>query len=286
MIGVPRVPCLVALAVAVGVTAPAPAHAGAWTRPRGDAYVKIAGAGIDTRSRYNQTGDRVGFGETGTPSPPVTYQSRELRLYLEYGATETVTLVGSCTYKELRTEQSAVVSESKGAGDLYAGVRIRLRGGAVPVSLSGDAKIPTGYDIREQPVLGGGKACLTGRLLVGTSLGRAYATADAGLTYRAGSFRNELVFSGEVGSRISGPIRARTRLHVTRALGSVGNRTQGAIFDPGLASPRMLLLDGAVGVDLGEGVSVEAALSNALSGRDALAGNTVEIGLVMMLGEK
>ena len=151
----------------------------------------------------------------------------------------------------------AVIHETNGGSDLYTGVRYRLRGGAVPVSLSGEVKIPTGYDIDEQPALGAGKADLAGRLLVGTSFGRAYVTGDVGFVYRAGRYRNEMVFSGEAGSRLVGPIHARTALRGVRALGDPGDVQQGVIFDPGLSSPRMLLLDGAVGLDTGDGVSVE-----------------------------
>ena len=271
------------MAMAIAIAAPGPADAGAWTQPKGGAYIKIAGAGLDTRARFDRDGTRVAFGDDGDRSS-TRYRSRELRLYAEYGASDAVTLYGSAAYKDLATEQVAASLESNGRSDVYAGVRYRLRPGAVPVSLSGEVKVPTGYDTGEQPALGAGTTDLAGRLLVGTSFGRAYATGDVGFVYRSGRYRNEFVFASEAGSRLIGPVYARTVLRGVRALGAAGAAQQGVVFDPGLSSPRMLLLDGTVGLDIGDGVSVEGALSHVVSGRESLAGNTVEISLVMLWG--
>ncbi len=271
------------IAAAIAAAAPGPAHAGAWTQPKGSAYIKIAAAGLDTRTRFDRNGARVAFGEDGDLSS-TKYRSRELRLYAEFGASDAVTLYGSAAYKDLAIEQVAASLESNGGSDVYAGVRYRVRAGSVPVSLAGEAKIPTGYDIDEQPALGAGTTDITGRLLVGTSFGKAYATGDVGFVYRSGRYRNEFVFSSEVGSRLFGPIYARTVLRGVRALGAAGAAQPGVVFDPGLSSPRMILLDGTVGLDVGDGVSLEGALSHVLNGRESLAGNTVEISLVMLWG--
>lgn len=274
------------LLLAVSIMVPCSAHAGAWTQPRGNAYIKVAAAGLDTRSRFDRDGSRVGFDDGGGLTRSTEYRSRELRIYAEYGASDAVTLYGSLAYKDLATEQLASRFEARGGSDLYLGVRHRLRHGSVPVSLSIDAKIPTGYDIADQPALGAGKADLGARLLAGTSFGRAYVTGDAGFVYRAGRYRNEMVFSGETGSRLVGPLYARALLRGVHALGEPADADQGAIFDPGLSSPRELALAGTVGLDVGDGVSLEAALSHVLGGRDALAGNTVEVSVVMLLGSK
>ena len=274
------------LLLAASILVPCSAHAGAWTQARGNAYIKVAAAGLDTRSRFDRDGNRVGFDDGGGLTRSTEYRSRELRIYAEYGATDAVTLYGSLAYKDLATEQLASRFEARGGGDLYLGVRRRIHSGNVPVSLSIDAKIPTGYDITDQPAMGTGKADLGARLLAGTSFGRAYVTGDVGFVYRSGRYRNEMVFSGETGSSLLGPIYARTVLRGIHALGEPADTDQGAIFDPGLSSPRELSLAGTVGVDVGDGVSLEAALSHVLGGRDALAGNTVEVSVVMLLGSR
>ena len=273
-----------AVLVVASILAPASARAGAWTQPSGTAYIKVAAAGLDTRSRFDRDGNRVGFDDGGGLTRSTEFRSRELRIYGEYGASDAVTIYGSLAYKDLATEQLASRFEARGGGDLYAGVRYRLRDGSVPVSLSIDGKIPTGYDITDQPSLGTGKADLGARLLAGTSFGRAYVTGDAGFLYRSGRYRNEMVFSGEAGTRLPGPIYTRALLRGIHALGRPATEDQGAIFDPGLSSPRELLLVGTVGLDVGDGVSLEAALAHVLNGREALAGNTVEISVVMLLG--
>jgi len=86
--------------LALLIVAPGSADAGAWTQPKGSAYIKIAAAGLDTRSRFDREGHRVGFDDLGgTTSLATEYRSREIRIYAEYGASDAVTLYGSLAYR-------------------------------------------------------------------------------------------------------------------------------------------------------------------------------------------
>lgn len=272
-----------AILALVGVL-PGFAIAGAWTEPQGGAYVRFAGAGIDTRDRFDSEGNRVAYDDGGAAGP-VRYRDRELRLYAEYGLRDAVTLYGSATYKSVRTEQGTASSENVGVSDLGIAARVRVRGGGAPIALAVEALVPSGYSTTGSPTLGSGEAQITLRGLWGVGLGRAYATGDAGFTYRAGRYRNELVYSGEAGSRLMGPAYARVVARGVRAFGEPSGRPQGAVFDPGLTSPRSLELAATAGVDLGGGVSLEGGLTHALSGRDSLAGNSLELALVMAFGQ-
>jgi hypothetical protein len=258
------------------------ALAGAWTEPEGGAYARITGAAIETRERFDAAGRRVAFG-AGTPAgDDASYRSRDVRLYGEYGFRDGVTLFGSIGYKILESGPPGARAEASGLADAVLGARLSLQRHPAPVSLSLEAKIPTGYEPEDEPALGSGTIDVAARVLAGYSFGRAYATADAGFRVRAGGFRDELLYSGEVGSRLVGPAYARVVVRGEHALGAATS-IQGAIFDPGLASPRRVTLEGVVGIDLGGGVSLEGGMSRALSGRDALAGSAVELGLVMLL---
>lgn len=254
-------------------------EAGAWTQPVGGYYGRIGFAGIDTHARFDGSGDRVAYQTSGTIARDAEYRSRELRGYGEYGVLERLTLYGSLSYKRLAVEEQAALHETNGPGDLYLGARGRLTRGGPPLSIAGEVKLATGYSTDENPSLGAGQSDATIKVLSGLSGARWYATGDLGWTHRAGSFQNQLVSSLEAGGRAGSRLGGRAVLRWARSIGELRALPAGG-FDPALASPRMLVLDGAVSADVGANVSLELAVSSTLSGNNSLAGNTLEIAVV------
>jgi len=227
------------------------------------------------------------------PPRDTEYRGREIRLYGEYGVLEGFTAYGSFTVKQVRiTEPLFIVPgrvlpesvhQTTGAGDVYLGGRLRLRRGPEPVSLSAEVKIPSGYSARANPSLGTGQADVTLRGLVGASARWIYATADAGWTHRGGPYQDEALFSFEVGGHTLHYYTWRGVIRGVRSVGISSVALNEAVFDPALASPRSLTLDAVVGDDVLPGLDLEAGISHVLSGRNVLAGNTLEVGLAFSI---
>ncbi len=277
-------------AVLVGFGLPAVASAGAWTQPRGDSYVRVAFAWSSSRTRFDAQGEKVGLEAPGLPVRGTEYRDLELRVYGEYGFADRLTAYGSVTYKRLRLfEPVAVVRggvlpeathNTNGLADVYLGGRLRILDGSVPVSLASELKLPGGYSASASPSLGTAETDVTVRGLVGGSVGWAYATADAGWTYRGGTYQNEVLYSGEVGGNLFSPYYSwRCVLRGRRSLGETVQLSDLAVFDPSLASPRELELSAVLGDELFEGVHVEAGITHIISGRNSLAGNAFEVGI-------
>jgi hypothetical protein len=265
----------------IAVSSPTRADAGAWLQPEGRGYLRLSYFGMDTSSRFDESGARTGLFTRSGGSRPVEYGDREIRGYAELGVSDRVTAYGSLAWKRVRNTQPTAVFETTGPGDLHAGARYGLARGRVPLSVAFELKIPTAYDETDAPALGAGAVDGTARALIGTSWGWGYTTADAGYGVRGGGYRDELLLSGEVGSRFAGPLYGRTVARGVYALGS--GSTSGAaereVFDPGLASPRSLVFSGTLGVDVGRGLAIEATFEHAAGGRDALSGNGLELAL-------
>lgn len=278
------------VAVALLATLPASARGGAWTQPTGHVYARAFYAHLNSRVRFDEHGKRVGLEATGQPVRGTEYSLRELRLYGEYGAAGRLTLYGSTAYKRARlvVPQGIVFGrvaapeshQTSGFGDLNAGVRLRLLDGRVPVSLAGEAKVPTGYSPTANPALGNGERDITARALAGTSVGPAYVTADVAWTHRGGAFVDELGGSFEAGGRLLDYYTIRGVIRGVRPVGTPRFTSDDALFDPATSSPRSLTLDLAVGAEVLAGITLEAAFSKIISGENTLAGNAFEAGLV------
>jgi hypothetical protein len=256
------------------------ARAGAWTQPQGHYYARVSVAGVNSLTYFDESGRRVAFRAAGSVPLDAVYEGRELRAYLEYGLRDRLTLYGSGAYKSLALDERRVRREQSGLGDLALGGRWRLRGGGLPLSLVGEVTVPPGYSTDEVPALGAGAFAATFRGLLGASRGMFYATADGGLRWRGGGYRDEIVGSLEAGGRLPGMFAGRLVLRYERSIELRETAPAGAAFDPAMTSPRRLTIDGALSLEIQPGLEVEATISHVWSGRSALAGNTLEIALV------
>ncbi len=270
----------ICLALAMAATLwPSGSRAGAWVQAEDRGYFRIGYFGMDSRSRYDGNGDRIGLYTRSGGSRPVEYGDREIRGYGEYGISDRVTAIGSITWKQLQNRQPTTVFETTGSGDAHVGARIGLHRSTVPLSAEIELKIPTAYDETVAPALGSGSTDAVVRFLAGTSWGKGYAVSDVGYNLRGGGYRDEFRYTGEVGNRLVGPIYGRAVARGITALGSGGSPAESVrdVFDPGLASPRSLSLTGTLGCDVGGGLAVEASFEHVAMGREALAGNGLEL---------
>lgn len=272
--------CAAAVLLLAAFGAPESSHAGAWTQPAGHYYARVSVAGVNSLTYFDESGRRVAFRAAGSVPLDAVYEGRELRAYLEYGVWDRLTLYGATAYKSLALDERRVRREQSGLGDATLGGRWRLLRGRAPVSLAGEVTFPAGYSTERDPALGAGAFELTVRGLLGASRGRFYATADGGLRFRNHGYWDELVGSMEAGGRLPGMFGARIVLRYERSIAAPGPAPAGESFDPALASPRRLTIDGAVSLEIQPGLELEGTISHVWSGRNALAGNTLEIALV------
>ncbi|TMQ63589.1 MAG: hypothetical protein E6K77_04945 [Candidatus Eisenbacteria bacterium] len=267
--------------ILAALAAPTCAHAGAWTQDPGSLYARLTYAGITSGTRFDAVGERVGLEPRftfGAPDGATEYRGREARVYVEYGLIERFTTYGSVTWKRVVTDEPVVKSTNSGFGDLILGGRYRVLRGRVPLSLASELKIPTGYSRESTPSLGAGDLAHTLRGLVGASWGWLYTTADAGWTRRTKGYPNEYVYSAEVGGTLPFSLSWRSVVRGVRSTAQKGMPIGGALFDPERASSRLLTLDGVLGIPIFPGLHLESGVSHVLDGRNALAGNTLEVG--------
>lgn len=266
------------------------AGAGAWTQSPTQLYGRLTYAWLDSRTRFDAQGNRIGLEEPGQPARDTEYRDREVRAYIEYGVAERLTAYGSFAYKRLQLVEPTLflpgrvipeaIHRTSGVGDFYLGGRVGVVRGSRPLSVATEIKIPTGYSARTYPSLGTGKADATIRMLLGASAGWVYATLDAGWSYRGGSYQNELLYSFELGGRILQRYYSwRGVVRGVRSLGEPPTRLGAAAFDPNLASPRAHTFDVIIGAQVLPSLDLEAGMSHVLSGHNSLAGTTFEIGM-------
>lgn len=191
----------------LGVVVP-DARAGAWLREPGGWYVRTAWLNHTTRDRWDCEGVRASAEPFGG-----RYREQLLFGYVEWGATERLTLVGSLGYKDARIVGAQVPDYgTRTTTDLRLGTRVGLHRGSWPVSAEVTLAAPT-YPRTDptQPVGGreqflpGGTGRIEGeaRLLVGRSLFPfpLYANLDLGYRARGGAFGDQWLLAFETGGQ-------------------------------------------------------------------------------------
>ena len=177
--------------VLLGATFPGIALAGAWTRERGEAYVKAAVARLTAEEMYDRDGEREPLSD-----PALFDRSRYLEigaaLYGEYGLRGRLTLLGYLPFKVVEFEGDGPAGESNGEddgfGDLHLGARLQLHRGSWLAALEPDLKLPL-YSRDEGgaefvPPLGSGFVDFGAAVSVGASIPRANGYAQGSLGYR------------------------------------------------------------------------------------------------------
>jgi hypothetical protein len=108
-----RILCLRILAFGAFLLTTAEAQAGAWLEPPGQGEVILGGTFSDSLRAYDVNG-RV--------APVASYKKFELTAYMEYGATEAITLIATPSVLDFR---------AKPPGESYAGMGVLEAGGRV-----------------------------------------------------------------------------------------------------------------------------------------------------------
>jgi hypothetical protein len=268
-----------------------PCGAGPWTRPRGGHYTKLSLSYLYTDTEFDDRGDEVALLTSNPLVQSAAYREVDLSAYVEYGLTDRVSLVGALPFKILtsrRTELNDLADHVRevdvtnaGLGDLSIGARQALLAGRRPVSVELVAKVPLGYDSTPDnggPALGSGDVDLAAALLAGTSIGGAYTTASASYRFRGGPLADDVGFSAQVGG-------ARGRMSAQALVEGWYSTVDPEPLDVSstmtVTNQDVLKLIASLGWQMGPGASVAAEVYHVLQGRNAPAGTTAALALVL-----
>jgi hypothetical protein len=182
-------------------------HAQAWTMPRGEHFVKLAGGYIIAADQYTFDGRIVDFvnGKSGN-----AFTDQSLYLYTELGLFQNLTMVVSIPYKRIFIEDLAYRYRTFAMGSGTLGLRIGLmplfgvRPSAVSMALNLAVTAPMGYSRNYAPSAGPGQLDAQAVLGIGLSFypTAAYLQASGGYRYRSSVYALSRAQSCNVGADI------------------------------------------------------------------------------------
>lgn len=190
------------LTLSVAATHGSSARAGAWTQPRGQAWLKVAGIYQFADEFYANDPAVLANGRVVSPGDSRPYDedgsSRQRMLWLEaeVGLTDRWTVGVQAPWKDLRFEDRVQVTRSWGWGDVRAVNRFALLTGPHRLTLRNAVKLPTGRfsTATGQIPIGENQTDIETTLQWGHGLGRALSWVGAEGGYRIRLEDSELGF--------------------------------------------------------------------------------------------
>ncbi len=167
------------IAVSVLLSSPASSQAGAWTQPKGEGLAVLAYYFYTTDEQFGDGWKREDFGFDGR------FTKNEWNLYVEYGLTDGVTLIGNFFLDGLAFENEFGRDTNFGLADQEIGLRYRLSE-KIPQALQLMVKIPGPYDVNDSPALGNGQTDVELDYFIGHPFpfGSRWGFVDVGVGYR------------------------------------------------------------------------------------------------------
>ena len=261
---------LTVMTATAGILIPGYCFAGAWTLPEGKVYDKVS------VNRY-------------TSEPEFT--DANLGNYIEYGLTDTLSIINSIYYKQIRNtftiSGTTTTTTTTGISDIEIGLKHKLAEGPNGIfSQQLLVKIPGAYDKNSILPLGNGQVDVEYRVLYGLSLWRwfpGYANFEAGYRYRAEAPSDEFRYLAEIGTDITNRLYARVKLDGIRSMNNAdstanitGNPTTGPQFD-------LQKLDTALGYKLTDAWGLEFGYTPTLYAKYTAKGTTYSVGIIYVL---
>lgn len=246
--------------------------AGAWTLPEGKLYDKVS------LNRY-------------TADPEFT--DTNIGNYIEYGLTDTVSIINSIYYKQISntftvsSTSSTTTTTTTGIADIEIGVKHKLAEGPNGIfSHQAIVKIPGAYDKNSILPLGNGQVDAEYRILYGLSLSRwlpGYANFEAGYRYRAEAPSDEFRYLAEIGTDITERLYARVKLDGILSMNNAdstanltGNPTTVSQFD-------LQKLDTALGYKFTDTWGLEFGYTPTLYAKNTAKGTSYSVGVTYLL---
>lgn len=261
---------MIALTIIAGILLSNYCFAGAWTLPEGKLYDKVS---------LNQYTSDPDFTDTN------------LGNYIEYGLTDTISLINSIYYKQISNTftiaGTTTTTTTTGIADIEIGVKHRLAERASGIfSHQVMVKMPGAYDKNSILPLGNGQVDVEYRLLYGLSLWRwfpGYANLEAGYRYRAGTPSDEFRYLAEIGTDITERLYARVKLDGIFSMNNADN-TANISGNPTTVSQFDLhKLDTVVGYKLTDTWGLELGYTPTIRARNTAEGTTYSVGVSYLL---
>ncbi|MBN2706724.1 MAG: hypothetical protein JXR89_09830 [Deltaproteobacteria bacterium] len=263
---------LAALLIGSGLNSAA--WAGAWTNKQNGMYNKLALNYFASRDYYDDDGDRHGLAYDGK------FTDINLNWYLEYGLTDSLTLIGSLYYKWLEEENDYFRAESDGVGDIEVGLKWKILDDPLLLAVQGLTKVAGPYD-DEVPGLGSDQTDFELRLLLGKSLYPLplYMGLEAAYRWRTQAPSDEWRLLAEIGGNAGKYFYGRVKLD---CIFSANNADEGAGYTNITLTPEydLITLDASVGVNFNQHLSLELSYKPTLAGENTAAGYTVSTALI------
>lgn len=248
--------------------------AGAWTMQKGKLYDRVAGNVYFADDNFEKNSRRTDFPANGK------FTDINLSNYIEYGLTDSITLINSLVYKRIENENDTVKETTYGVGDIDLAARYKLYDGTAGVlSTQGTVKIPEAYDKNKALPLGNGQYDAELKLLYGRSLWPhipGYCSAEIGYRWRFQDPADELRYLVEFGMDFTKALYGRIKLDGIMSMDNgkktdvSGNPTTTNNFDLGK-------LDIALGYKFTPAWGMELGYTPAIYGQNTAAGATYTI---------
>lgn len=286
-----------AVGVAVLLAAVAGARAQAWLAPPDGYYFKLAANYLESGEEFNASGQLQPIFADDPTRTSTSFREMSLLSYLEYGLSESFTLVAALPFKVLTSRDTRSLPgepvrrnelTNAGLSNLFLSLRVPLVQRSTAVALQGGVKLPLGYEKdpdNNGPPLGTGEVDMEVHLLLGQSLYPlpGYVGAGAGYRLRGGSLHDEMLFSLEGGwtiarvfvkLRLDGLVNVEDPPDLSGAAGADNSVIEGDqdIFK---ISPTMQY-------NFGGGLGVAAEAFHTFAGKNTVAGTTWSLGLVVV----
>jgi hypothetical protein len=261
---------LIAITIMAGFIISNYCYAGAWTLQEGKLYDKVS------LNHY-------------TADPDFT--DTNLGNYIEYGLTDTVSLINSIYYKQISNtftvSGTTTTTTTTGISDIEIGLKHKLAEGPSGIfSHQVLVKIPGAYDKNSILPLGNGQIDVEYRILYGLSLWRwfpGYANFEAGYRYRAEAPADEFRYLAEIGTDITNQLYARAKLDGIRSMKNAGSTTNLGGNPTTEYQFDLLKLDTALGYKMTDAWGLEFGYTPTLSARNTAKGTTYSLGFTYLL---
>lgn len=190
-------PIVRALSVALVLSSlPSTALAGAWILPPGDWSSEIRGTFFNADTYRDLDGERVPFPSGGV------IEERSLAAINEFGWKDRASVFVGIPFVSTsqRFGDDSRLPTQTVFGDLRAGARFALKGGATALTLNAEWKAPMGYNRNIQPAPGTGTQDVAGTLAFGAPLGgRGFIELEAGYNYRFEDPADQMIAGASAG---------------------------------------------------------------------------------------
>ncbi len=244
--------------------------AGAWTANQGSMYQKLSANCYYADQRFDKDGDTADFSDNGE------FTDNNISYYGEYGILDSLTVIGSFSYKWLKDETDYARSKTNGFSDMELGLKYRLLSGQGNVfSVQGLVKIPEFYDEDDVPALGNSQYDTEIRFLFGQSLYPTipgYFNIEAGYRFRAEDPADELRYLIEFGLDFTKQLYGRVKLDGIYGMGNEGSGSGASGNPTATLDYDLVKLDACLGCKISSEWGIELGYRPEIYGKNTSSG--------------